>query len=109
MDLDFGGDFKGFESERDHLPGGVAVVGGDAHVVGSKGDGGGWSAVGGYGDYVVDFERLVDGGEAVEAVGAGRTDIETEVNFGVRTDGCGHTNFIVEPSKWLLIGVCYIG
>ncbi len=30
MDADFGVESEGFEGQRDHLPGGVAVVGGNA-------------------------------------------------------------------------------
>jgi hypothetical protein len=99
VDLDFGVDFEGFEGEGNHLPGGVTAVRWDSYVIGSNGDSGGCGGMGGDGNYVVDFESLIDGGEAVEAVRTGGADVEAEVDFGVRTDGCGHTNFIVERMK----------
>lgn len=43
------------------------------------------------GDNVVGFEGLVDGDERVEAVRAGRADVQAEVDFGVGADKGGHT------------------
>ena len=91
MDLDIGGEAEGLKSQRDHLPGGIAAVGGDAGVVRGEPQSCGCRGTGLDGDHVVKGKGLVDGGQRVEAVGAGRSNMEAEVDLCVRADGCGHT------------------
>jgi hypothetical protein len=92
VDGDVGIDLKGLEGEFDHLPGGVAAVGWDPGVVGSEADEYGWGGMSGDGDYVIEFEGLVDGGEAVKPIRPRRSNIEAEIDLGVGTDGGGHTD-----------------
>lgn len=97
MELDFGADFEGIEGEFDHFPSGIAVVRGDARITGGEGDlsyGGGACDDA---DEVVEGECLVDGREAVEAVWARRTEAEAEIDFGVRSDGGGHSGIVATP------------
>lgn len=72
-----------FESQGDHLPGGISTVGGNAGVVGGEPDGGFGCGMGSYGDEIMQFDRLVNSGEGVEAVRAGSTYVQAEVDLGV--------------------------
>ncbi len=67
----FGMGAEGFQRQGDHLPRGVAVVGGDTPVVGGEADGSGSGRLSRDRDQVVEFEGLVDGDEGVEAVRRG--------------------------------------
>ena len=91
MDFDLGGEAEEFEGQGEHLPGGVALVGGHAAVVRGEAQESGRSGTGGDGDQVVEFQGLVDGGQGMEAVGAGRADVQAKVDFCVRAYGGGHT------------------
>jgi hypothetical protein len=89
-------ELRGPQRELNHFPGCIAAVRGHAGVVGSEPNYGGRRPPRSYGNHVVKFKGLVNGHQRMKSVRTWRTYIEAEVDFGVRTDGCGHTNFIVE-------------
>src|ERR1700733_10695719 len=91
MDLDRGALVKGLKSQFDHLPGGVAAVGGDAAVVCGEADRCGFSRMRRDRYDVIELQCLVNGREPMEPVWASRTDIQSEIDLCVRSDRCGHT------------------
>lgn len=90
VDVDRDGEVEMMEREVDGLPGGVAVVEGNAEVVGGEADFSGRGRDGGDGDKLVEGEGLVESGEGVEAVGARWADAEAEIDFGEGAQGGRH-------------------
>lgn len=90
MNLNLGAATKRGQYQIDHFEGGIAAVSGDALVIRGELNTGGRSGPGGNRHHVVGFQRLVNRGQAVEAIGPGRADREAQVDLGMRSDLGGH-------------------
>jgi len=91
VDFHFGGERERFQRQRRHFPGGIARVGGYAAVVGGQMQDRRRSRTSGNRHHIIEFQRLVNGGQRVESIGARCSDGEAEVDLGVRTYGGRHT------------------
>ena len=91
MNLDLGGEAQRLQRQRNHLPGGVALVGGNAAVVGGQPQRRRGRRTRRNRNQVIEFQRLVDGGQRMEAIGARRANVQAEIDLCVRTNGGGHT------------------
>ena len=91
MYLDLGGKAKRIQRPFDHLPGGVARIGGNAAVIRCQPN---CSCSGGprrHRHHVEEFERLVYGAERMKSVSARRANRKAEIDLGVRANGGRHT------------------
>ena len=83
-----------FQSQSNHFPGGVALVGGNAAVVGSQPQHRRSRRTRSNRNHVIEFQRLIDGGQRVKAIGARRANVQAKIDLCVRTDGGGHTGLL---------------
>ena len=91
MDFDFGCDAKLLQSQGNHLPGRVALVGRYARIVRGDAQRGFIGRPGRNRHHIMHFQRLIDSDQRMKAVRPRRPEEEPQVDLGVRSDFGRHT------------------